>query len=571
MVTALFGVLLLISICVMIYIARKNYENMDVYYWTLVLLVPLIILGYWLKTRVTTPQAAAICFCFIYLDSTVLLVVILFSIARFMRIRILPWVKVISYSLAAAHLAMIWFCFDNGFYYKSITLVDTGMGMATKMTDGPLKFIHWIFLGAVLIGIIWLVVLAHVRKGTYSRRTLWMYTSVVLAGVILYVAETILDVNFTSLPILYVVGDIFIAMNYDHSHTHDIESLIANQRGIHANVGYAAVDLEGNFLSCNETMISYLPELATQVVDEKLKKDGACEELFYGLIQSLKEKHPKPQKIPSGAKTLQCSVTEFSMLRNGKAQGYLFEMRDVTEEERDLQIKDNYNETLNKEVKEKTENIRQIQQKIVLGLANMVENRDSNTGGHVKRTSDVIRFIVREVQNSGAYEIDDQFATDVIRAAPMHDLGKITIENNILNKKGRLDAEEYKIMKTHSAKSGEFVKIILDGVEEQHFVDVAFNVARYHHERWDGGGYPDGLVGDLIPLEARMMAIADVYDALVSKRVYKPAMSFEQAAEIMLEGMGTQFDPNMKAVFLGCRKDMENYYRKMKEESVGQV
>jgi len=105
------------------------------------------------------------------------------------------------------------------------------------------------------------------------------------------------------------------------------------------------------------------------------------------------------------------------------------------------------------------------------------------------------------------------------------------------------------------------VLILLNGVEEERFVNVTFNVARFHHERWDGRGYPEGRVGTMIPLEARIMAVADVYDALVSKRAYKEAMDFDQVSAIMLEGMGTQFDPNMKSVFLGCRQQLEDYYR----------
>lgn len=157
--------------------------------------------------------------------------------------------------------------------------------------------------------------------------------------------------------------------------------------------------------------------------------------------------------------------------------------------------------------------------------------------------------------------VSDELARDIVRAAPTHDLGKITIDSSILNKPGRFTGDEYEIMKTHAAKSGELVLILLEGVEEERFVRVAFNVARYHHERWDGRGYPEGLVGTMIPLEARIMAVADVYDALVSKRVYKEAMSFQKARAIMLEGMGTQFDPNMRAVFLGCREQLEEYYR----------
>ncbi|MCR4876060.1 MAG: HD domain-containing protein [Clostridiales bacterium] len=115
-------------------------------------------------------------------------------------------------------------------------------------------------------------------------------------------------------------------------------------------------------------------------------------------------------------------------------------------------------------------------------------------------------------------------------------------------------------MKTHSAISGQMVHILLDGVEEEQLVQTAYHVARYHHERWNGKGYPDGLVGEMIPLEARIMAVADVYDALVSKRIYKEPMSFEKAAQIMVDRMGTQFDPRMLLVFLNCQDKLERYY-----------
>ncbi len=219
-----------------------------------------------------------------------------------------------------------------------------------------------------------------------------------------------------------------------------------------------------------------------------------------------------------------------------------------------------YTTRLTEEVNRQTKHIYDIQNSVVLGLANMVENRDDNTGGHVKRTSDVIGFLVEELQKQGIYRVDDQKALDIVRAASTHDLGKISIDSAILCKPARLSPDEYEVMKTHAPKSGEIVQIILDGVEEQHFVDVSYNIARYHHERWDGKGYPDGLKRREIPIEARIMAIADVYDALVSKRCYKEPMSFEEAFKIMMDNMGTQFDPSLKSVVIACREKMEAYY-----------
>ena len=262
----------------------------------------------------------------------------------------------------------------------------------------------------------------------------------------------------------------------------------------------------------------------------------------------------------SGDRTLAYRVSGFTVRQGGAVRGYLIDIRDATEEKKNLELLTDYNDRLNREVTEKTRDIETIQEKLVLSMADMVENRDSNTGGHVRRTSDIVGILVREIMKDRLFPLDESLARDIIRTAPMHDLGKISINPSILNKPTRLTPEEYTVMKTHSTISGQMGKILLEGVEEDSLVQTAYRLARHHHERWDGKGYPDGLVGETIPVEARIMAVADVYDALVSKRVYKEPMSFEQAARIMCEGMGTQFDPNMRIVFQCCRPELERYY-----------
>lgn len=566
MITSFFGILLVISVLVILYMAQKNYENIDIYYWTLVILIPVVVLGYWLKTRVTTVEGAKLCFCFIYIDSTVLLTAVIFNIMRFMGIAVKSWIKLVAYIVGFGHLFIIWLCFDNDLYYKNVTLIDTGLGTATKMVNGPLKIVHWIYLILVLGIIIALMIMAIVRKGTYSRRTLTLYSLLTGVGILVYIIESILDVDFSNLPALYVTADILIALNYDHAHTHDIACLISEQQKYHGTKGYVAFDLDRNFLSCNSKIYDFVPELKKQIVDENLPPDSELRSIFYSLIDDYRRDFKNVKKFDHDGRICQCEISEFSIRKDGKVQGYLFDIDDVTEEEKFLQVMKDYNTTLNKEVDIKTESIKNIQEKVVLGLANMVENRDNNTGGHVKRTSDLIKIVVNEAKRQGVYSISEQYAEDIVRAAPMHDIGKITIENSILCKPGDLTKEEFNIMKTHSVKSGEFVNLILKGVEEKHFVDVAYNVARYHHERWDGRGYPEGLVGEMIPLEARLMAIADVYDALVSQRSYKKALKYEEAAKIMIEGMGSQFDPNMLSVFLGCRHELEEYYKDIQED-----
>lgn len=195
--------------------------------------------------------------------------------------------------------------------------------------------------------------------------------------------------------------------------------------------------------------------------------------------------------------------------------------------------------------------VEKIQQSVISSLATVVEERDENTGEHIQRTSEYVRMLSDAMKADSRYiSVSGEFLNNVQLAAPMHDMGKIRIPDAILNKPGRLTDEEYAVMKRHSAYGAEIIEKTLRVIEEEDYYNVAKNIARHHHERWDGKGYPDGLKGGEIPLEARIMALADVYDALVSKRVYKEAFSKEKACEILREGAGTQFDPDLTRLFL---------------------
>ncbi|MGN1422465.1 MAG: HD domain-containing phosphohydrolase [Oscillospiraceae bacterium] len=245
---------------------------------------------------------------------------------------------------------------------------------------------------------------------------------------------------------------------------------------------------------------------------------------------------------------------EHIIQKNDTCYGHMFVLHDVTDSY-------NYLNRLEREVENKTEHIRTIQRKITLGMADMIESRDSNTGGHVKRTSDVIKIFVEKLklcENEGRYS--DEFYDNVINAAPMHDLGKIAVEDAVLRKPGAFTPEEYAEMKTHAAKGAQIVEQVLKGVEDETFLQTAINIAHYHHEKWDGSGYPDGLKGTQIPFEARIMALADVFDALVSKRCYKEKMSYEKAFRIIEDSLDSHFDNELGHHFLECREELIAYY-----------
>ena len=227
-----------------------------------------------------------------------------------------------------------------------------------------------------------------------------------------------------------------------------------------------------------------------------------------------------------------------------------------------------YQATLEERVDEQTEEIKEqaakmveIQENVVEGMAILIESRDGNTGEHVKSTKKYVSMILKYMYENHMHKdiITPNYIMKVKNAATLHDVGKIKISDIILNKPGRFTSEEYEIMKTHSSYGGEIVKDILGISADDELVQIASDVARYHHEKWDGSGYPEGLKGKNIPLSARIMAVADVFDALVSKRVYKEEMTIDEAFKILEKDAGTHFDPEIVEVFMNLRPKVEEH------------
>lgn len=225
-------------------------------------------------------------------------------------------------------------------------------------------------------------------------------------------------------------------------------------------------------------------------------------------------------------------------------------------------LADTFNDMISS-LNEKTKKIYAIQDSVIRGMAVMVESRDNSTGGHINRTSDCVEVFVNKLRNTEKFaNLTESFCKNVIKAAPMHDLGKIAVDDAVLRKPGKFTDEEYEIMKNHSAEGARIVENVLSEVDDLEFKSIAINVAHYHHEKWNGSGYPEKIGGENIPIEARIMAFADVFDALVSKRCYKDSFSYEKAFGIIEESLGSHFDPDLGKIFLECKEDLINLYNK---------
>ena len=210
------------------------------------------------------------------------------------------------------------------------------------------------------------------------------------------------------------------------------------------------------------------------------------------------------------------------------------------------------------ELLKKQAEISEMQAQIIARLANLIESRDTETGQHVARTSAYVKILAEDAYKEGLYPeiINEDFLKLCPLLAPMHDVGKVLVPDYILRKPGKLTPEEFEEIKKHASSGGDIVKQILKDIADEKQVKFACDIASYHHERWDGKGYPFKLKEGDIPVSARIMAIADVFDALVSKRCYKNPIPVEEAFEIIKSESGTHFDPKLVAVFL---KHKEKY------------
>ncbi|MBX7257504.1 MAG: response regulator [Candidatus Hydrogenedentes bacterium] len=226
------------------------------------------------------------------------------------------------------------------------------------------------------------------------------------------------------------------------------------------------------------------------------------------------------------------------------------DLHDKEEEHRDRI--ERYNRELEERVREQVKEIASTQLALIFALANLAESRDPDTGEHLERMRQYAYTLASKIRTfpQHAELIDDSYIEDLYVAAPLHDIGKVGIPDRILQKPGKLTEEEFEIMKNHATIGA----TTLRRVDEKHpgnsFLKMGIELAESHHEKWDGTGYPHGLAGADIPLAGRILALADVYDALTSKRCYKEAMPHEKSREILLEGKGKHFDPDVVDAFI---------------------
>jgi len=517
--------------------------------------------GHYLFSVAKTEEAAIWANKLMYVGACYLPFVIFLVVTRLCNIKVNRWFKVALLGYATLVLGFVLTIGHNTLYYKSVELVCKNGYSYLGKEYGPFHVLYPIMVGLYIVMMLCFIGYAIWKRKEIPTRTVVCMGGLCLAVFLTYLLERVLDSKVSYVPIGYLIGMVLLMRYFGRINMYDMSTNILSSIEKMEEYGYIVIDNKCRYISANDNVKKLFPEVMDWTVDRAVPASDGClyQKVIRGLLREDDDIRTN-RMISVGDRYFQVEVRELTHGRKSLV-GYLIEFVDRTTERKYINTIHDYNAKLEQEVEEKTEHITYIKDMMVLGMAEMVESRDANTGGHIKRTSQVVRIFAKKLtEYKERFGISEEFLKLVIKAAPMHDLGKIAIADAVLRKPGKYTDEEYAEMKRHSAEGKQIVIGILQGVEDETFVNVAKNVALYHHEKWNGGGYPTGKAGTDIPMEARIMALADVFDALVSKRCYKDAFSYDEAFRIMEESLGQHFDPELGKVFMECREELEVFY-----------
>ncbi|MBQ8942424.1 MAG: HD domain-containing protein [Firmicutes bacterium] len=559
MIAAYYQGMFYVSILLAIIYMIIWHKRLDTHITLMFILVPITNMGYFMASQAHSLEAAVLASKLTYIGGCFLLLDIMMGIFSLCDIKIPMWLKVILLVLSCSVYMSVLSADQNTLFYKSVSYRQMGGAVVLDKEFGIMHHVFYAMVFLYFVMSLWALAYSYAKKNQVSRKIialLFIPEAASMAG--FFLGRPIFD-GVDIIPAAYNIALlIFLLIVYRISLYNISDSAIESmvQSG---ETGFVSFDFKMNYLGSNATAKRMMPALSKMTVDRPASKNKFVQETVIKWLEDFKQDETKDTVLYEEYGTIY--LVNITYLYDGiKNRGYQLFIKDDTKNQEYIKLINSFNSELRKEVDAKTEHIIEVQDSFVLGMATVVESRDNSTGGHIKRTSDVVRMLVNEIKKENIFDVPDSFFRNVIKAAPMHDFGKIAVDDAILRKPGKLTPEEYASMKTHAAEGARIVREILKGTDDKEFSRIAENVAHYHHEYWDGSGYPKGLKGDQIPLEARIMAIADVYDALASRRAYKEGMPADKINDIILTGMGIQFDRALEPYYLRARKKIEDYY-----------
>ena len=454
-------------------------------------------------------------------------------------------------------------------FYSSLKFVEGDPSLLMK-EPGSIYYIRYIIL-AVEVGLAaFFTILTYLGKRTASFRLMMTYAGSLFGVLVVYLARHIFDMKYELIPFFYLFCTVMLDYVVARSTIYNVNLSVQEKIDELSTFGYLAFDRQFRFVGSNSVSEKFFPEIKNARIDSKIiAKDYALKELIKWVADNANESAEKKKtqgnfkkaitindKSPSERKFLECEMSFIHFGLQNHVSGYLVEITDVTEQHNMIETMSWKGESLKREAEKQAKRAKSMQMSTILGMAAMIESRDNSTGGHINRTSECVALFVNHLRTLDDYNMSESYWDAVVNAAPLHDLGKITVDDAILRKPTGLTEDEYEQMKKHAENGAKIMNKVLEDVDDKEFVTVATNVAHYHHEKYNGTGYPDRLRGENIPFEARIMALADVFDALASRRYYKEPMSYDEAFEIIRQELGHHFDPHLGRIFISLKQDI---------------
>ena len=532
--------------------------------------VPLVNLGYILREQAETLEGYIISQKIIYFGGCFLLLFIMLTIFDMCKIKVSKKIKMFFFLCSVLIFLFVLTIGDGHLFYKKIIGRMTESGFEVIKTYGP---VHAVFYVIVVMYFIFSIAAIYwaalVKKNTSQRIILFLFMPL-MASVICFFSSKFIIKELELVPASYAFAQIMYIYIAHRLCLYDVSETAVDSIAETGATGFVSFDMGLNFLGANQTAEEIFEDISKLEVDRGMDVVPAIGELFGPWVDSFKNDEKQDKFYYEKDDSIYLVDINF-LYDDGKKKGYQFIITDDTKNQKYIKLIDSYNADLEEEVKEKTADIVRMHNDLIRSMAMMVESRDNSTGGHIIRTSDVVEMLMDRIMKDEKFVkefgLTEKFKENIIKVAPLHDIGKIAVDDAILRKPGRYNDEEFAKMKKHAAEGAKVLHRILENSDDEDIKALAENVAHYHHERMDGSGYPEGLSGDAIPIEARIMAVADVYDALVSKRVYKDSMPFEKADAIMMESFGKHFDKRLEKYYVAARPAIEKYYSKANELS----
>ena len=559
MITAYYDIVLLMSLLLTLIYVFMWHKHFDSHITLTFALVLIANLGFSLRSHARSLGAAMNANLLCYIGGCYLLLNVVLVVFGLCQIPLNRWLRLALFGLSSAVYLAVLLNGDSGLFYRSVSIERIGDATLLVKEYGPM---HAVFTGMILLYFLLslgAIVYTYLRKNQVSRKVLELLFMPVVVSMIAFFGGRKLFPRIELVPAAYVFALVTYLIIVYRMCLYDVTDVAVDSLVQSGDTALVSFDFRHNYLGSNETAKAIFPELNNLSVDRSIRRSRFMAQTVEPWLETFRTDEAQDiARFERNGRFYQIKLTY--LFDDTRRRGFQLFITDDTENQMHIRLIHRYNAQLEQEVAEKTAHIVEMHDKLVLGMATMVESRDNSTGGHIRRTSEGVRLLVEAVRENQTFELSDAFCRAVVKAAPMHDLGKIAVDDAVLRKPGRFTPEEFEKMKSHAAEGARIVREILRGTDDAFFQQIAENVAHYHHERWDGSGYPEGLRGDEIPLEARIMAVADVYDALVSKRVYKESMSFDAAHAIIMDGMGRQFDARLEPCYLAAKPKLEAYY-----------